>query len=309
MAIRSALGAGRTRLQRQLLTESILLSVSGAALGLLLAYLLTSILATRAGVIVARGDINTSAPIRLDSWVFLFTAGVALVTGVLIGIVPAWQTARADVSGGLKESGRSATANRGQRRYRNVLVSVEVALSMLLLLAAGLLVRSFAELRRVQPGVRVDQLLTAGLSLPESRYDQPAKIATFARQLVNRLEALPGVQRAGLVSCLPVGGYCGDRSFQIDGQPLPPGHYIFALNRAASPGYFSAAGIPILFGRPLNEDDAIGDDKHPRDGAMVISQATHGSSFQPRSPRSANASSLATTTGWDIGSWELPVTF
>ncbi len=274
MAVRAALGAGRARLHRQLLTESVLLSLLGAGVGLALAYSLTAFLAVRAPVLLSRGDIDTSAQIRLDVWVFLFTAGVALITGLATGIVPAWQTARTDLTSGLKETGRSATASRSQRRLRSLLVMGEVALSLILLVAAGLLVRSFAELRRVHPGVRVDQTLTAGLSLPDVQYSKREQVAAFARQLVDRLKALPGVRSAGLVSCLPVGGYCGDNSFRIEGRPLPPGQFIFALSRAASPGYFAAAGIPLLDGRILTDQDNRGfDDKHPRDSAVVISQS------------------------------------
>ena len=142
----AALGAGSARLQRQLLTESVLLSLLGAAVGLVLAYGLTIFLAARAPVLLNRSDIDTTAEIRLDVWVFLFTAGVALVTGLATGLVPAWQAARADLTAGLKESGRSVTANRSQRRFRGALVMLEVALSVVLLVAAALLVRSFAEL-------------------------------------------------------------------------------------------------------------------------------------------------------------------
>jgi putative ABC transport system permease protein len=149
-----------------------------------------------------------------------------------------------------------------------------VALSLILLVAAGLLLRSFAELRRVQPGVRVDQTLTAGLSLPDVHYSKREQVSGFVRQLVDRLQVLPGVRSAGLVSCVPVGGYCGDNSFRIEGRPMAPGQFIFALSRAASPGYFAAAGIPLLEGRALTDQDNIGfDDKHPRDSAIVISQS------------------------------------
>ncbi len=151
MSIRAALGAGRARLQRQLLTESVILSLLGAAVGLVLAAGLTTFLAARAPVLLNRGDIDTTAEIGLDFWVFLFTAGVALLTGLATGLVPAWQAARADLTVGLKESGRSSTANRAQRRFRSSLVMVEVALSVILLVSAGLLLRSFAELRRVNP--------------------------------------------------------------------------------------------------------------------------------------------------------------
>jgi predicted permease len=274
MSIRAALGAGRARLQGQLLTESVVLSVLGAAVGLVLAYGFTTFLATRAPVLLNGGDIDTTAKIGLDIWVFLFTAAVALATGLGTGLVPAWQGARADLTAGLKESGRSSTANRSQRRFRGALVIVEVALSVVLLVAAALLLRSFGELRSVNPGVNIDRVLTAGLSLPEARYAKREQVSAFARQLVDRIEGLPGVRAAGLVSCLPVGGYCGDRVFNIDGRPQPSGEFVYALNRVVSPGYFAAAGIPLIEGRTLNAQDNIGfDDEHPRDSAVVISQS------------------------------------
>ena len=274
LSIRAALGAGRARLQGQLLTESVLLSLLGAAVGLVLAYGFTTFLAARAPVLLQRSDIDTTAEIGLDIWVFLFTAGVALLTGLATGLVPAWQAARTDLTAGLKESGRSSTANRSQRRFRGTLVMVEVALSVVLLVAAALLLRSFGELRNVNPGVNIDRVLTAGLSLPEARYAKREQVSAFARQVVDRLQSLPGVRSAGLVSCLPVGGYCGDRIFNIDGRPQPPGEFVYALYRAVSPGYFAAAGIPLLAGRTLNQQDNIGfDDEHPRDSAVVISQS------------------------------------
>ena len=274
MAIRSALGAGSARLQRQLLTESVVISLLGAAFGLLLADGLVTALARRAAAFLSQGDFSTSGELRLDAWVFLFAAGIALVTGLVIGLVPAWQTAHADVTNGLKETGRSATSNRGQRRFRAALVAAEVALSLMLSVATILLLRSFAELRGVQAGVRIDHVLTAGVSLPDAGYEKREQAAQFMRQFRDRLQALPGVWSADLVNCLPVGGYCGDRAFHVDGQPLPPGQFHFALFRAVTPGYFTTAGIPLLQGRAINAEDGIGfDEKNPHDAAVVISQS------------------------------------
>ncbi|HLK20633.1 MAG TPA: ABC transporter permease, partial [Bryobacteraceae bacterium] len=274
MSIRAALGAGRSRLQRQLLTESVLLSLLGAVVGLGFASALTALLATRAPVLLNRSDIDTTAPIGLDFWVFLFTAGVALLTGLATGLVPAWQAARADLTVGLKESGRSNTANRSQRRFRSSLVVVEVALSVILLVSAGLLLRSFGELRRVNPGVQVDRVLTMGLSLPDARYSNREQMAGFERRLIGNLQGLPGVRSAGIVTCLPVGGYCGDRIFKMEGRPDPPGEFRYALSRAASPDYFAAAGIPLLRGRAFDDRDGMGfDEKHLHESALVISQS------------------------------------
>ncbi len=274
LAIRMALGAGRARLVRQMLTESVLLSVMGALAGLLLAGWLVALLSAAAPALLNSGDIDTSAEIALDRLVFAFTAIVAVGAGVATGLFPAWQASRTELAGYLKEGGRAVSAGRGQRRFRGTLVAAEVGLSMLLLVAAGLLTRSFAELRRVHPGSRVDHLLTAGLDLPNARYRTRQQISTFGRQLEDRLAALPGVRSMGLVSCLPVGGYCGDQAFFIEGRPLPAGQFIFALTRAADPGYFQTAGIPLLSGRVFTSQDGRGfDDQHPHDGVVVISES------------------------------------
>jgi predicted permease len=286
VAIRAALGARWSRLVRQLLTEAVSLSLAGAALGLLLAWFLTDYLAGRAKILLnARGDFDASGNIHLDGWVFLFTAVIALVAGIATGIVPALQAARADLTIRLKDNSRSTTAGRGQNRFRYALITAEVALTLVLLISAGLLLQSFISLRNVHPGVRTDHILTAGLSLPDARYAKRELIAAFHRQLVDGLRALPGVRSAGLVSCLPVTGWCGDDTFNIEGRPLPPGQFFDAINRAASPNYFSTAGIPILRGRTFTDHDGIGfDDKHLRQSAVIISQSMAREFFPNEDP-------------------------
>jgi len=249
LSIRMALGAARERLFRQMLTESLLLFALGAAAGLVLASVLTTQLAARAPALLGIDDIDTSGDITLNRWVFLFTAVVAMLAGVATGFVPAWQAARAQVSNALREGGRSLTAGVSQGHFRAALVTAEVALSVMLLVAAGLLIRSFGELRNVSPGFRTDHALTASVALPLARYSKPEQIAVFARQLEERVSAVPGVRSVGLVNCLPAGGYCGDNAFSIEGHPLPPGQFTLGLNRLASPSYFSTAGIPLLRGR------------------------------------------------------------
>jgi predicted permease len=274
VAIRAALGAGWGRLVRQLLTETVLLSTAGAVAGLLLGSYLMAFLAGRAALLQRPSDFQTTGEIQLDAWVFLFTAALALAVGLATGIVPALQVVRADLAVKLKDSSRSTTPGRGHGRFRYSLITVEVAVSVLLLVSAGLLVRSFIALRNVNSGVRTDHILTAGLSLPEARYAKREQVATFSRQLLDRLRTVPGVQSAGLVSCLPVGGYCGDNAFSIEGRPLPPGQFLIALNRAASPEYFATAGIPILRGRTFTDRDGLGfDDEHLHTGAVVISES------------------------------------
>ncbi len=273
VAVRAALGAGWGRLVRQLLTEAVILSAAGAAAGLLLASYLTSFLAARLAMLQGPSDFETTGEIRLDIWVFLFTAGVALVAGIATGIVPALQAGRADLTLRLKDNSRSTTSGAAHQRFRFALITVEVAVSLVLLVSAGLLVRSFLALRSVPPGVRTDHVLTAALSLSEARYATRERVGAFSHQLLDRLRAVPGVRSAGLVSCLPVGGYCGDNAFSIEGRPLPPGQFLIALNRAASPDYFATAGIPILRGRTFTDRDGLGFGETLHTSAVIISQA------------------------------------
>jgi predicted permease len=206
--------------------------------------------------------------------IFLFTFGVAVVAGIAAGLVPAIQTSRTDLVASLKESGRSATAGRTHGRFRQVLVAAEVGLSLVLLISAGLLLRSFSQLYQVQPGVRVDHTLSIAVSLPEAAYKEPERVATFAHRLTESLRTIPGVSQAGLVSCAPVDGHCNDRVFFIEGRPQNPGQMPDALNREADPQYFAAAGIPLLSGRVFNDQDGTGFDKnHPKLGQAIVSQA------------------------------------
>jgi predicted permease len=277
-SIRTSLGASPSRLMQQLLTESLLLALIGAAAGLLLAYGLTGALGAHSpgliNALINAEDIDTSAPVRIDGWVLVFTAGLSLLAGVGAGLLPARRSMGHDPALSLKAGGRSATAGPAQQRLRTGLISTEVALSLMLLIAAGLMIRSFAALQNVHMGVRVDNLLTAGISLPDSRYASRASVARFDRTLLERLRTLPGVRGAGLVNCLPVDGYCGDNSFSIEGRPLPPGKFNLALERSASPEYFRVAGIPLLAGRTFTERDARGyDDQHPRQSAVIVSES------------------------------------
>ena len=273
-AIRTALGASRSRVLQQVLTESVVLAAMGAAAGLLLALGLTHALAAHASVLIHADDIDTSAPIGIDNRVLGFTVLLSLAVGIAAGLLPARWCTRADAATGLKEGGRSATAGKGHQKLRTGLVAAEFALSVVLLTAAGLMIRSFFELQNVRPGVRIKNVITAGIALPESRYRNREQVSNYAKALLDRLSTLPGVRGAGLVNCLPVGGYCGDNTFEIEGRPLPPRQFRIALNRAASPGYFRAAGIPLLQGRTFNESDGRGlDDEHPRESAVIISES------------------------------------
>ena len=271
--MRAALGAARSRLIQQLLTVSQLLALLGCGAGLLFGYALTDVLGTHASLLIRADDIDTSAPIRMDSAVLVFTMTVSVVSGLGAGLFPARRFARGELTEGLKEGGRSATAGHGQRRLRAGLISAEVALSLVLLIIACLMIRSFAELRGVRPGMDRKNVLAAAVSLPDSRYG-PEAISRFSKTLLDQVKALPGVKSAALVNCVPVDGYCGDNGFSIEGRPLPQGQFYNALNRSASPGYWETVGIPLLAGRDFTERDGRGfDSMHPQTSALIISES------------------------------------
>src|SRR5579864_1201165 len=202
MAIRTALGAGRMRIVRQLLTECMLLGVIGGVLGLLLALWGVDVLRTYGPVNVPR-----LVDVRVDGWVLAFTFGVSILSGVLFGLAPAWQSTRSDVHESLKEGGRGgATAGTKRQRMRGLLVVSEVALAMVLLVGSGLMIRSFTRLLQVPPGFDPHNVLTIQLSLPESKYAKPAQITAFYQSLMHKVATLPGVEAAGATSGLPMSG-------------------------------------------------------------------------------------------------------
>ncbi len=253
MAVRTALGAGRARLVRQLLTESIMLALVGAAFGLLLAVWGVEFLTSLKPQGIPRLD-----NVRIDGSVVLFTMGIAVFTGLLFGLMPAF-TATRGLSASLKESGRGAVAGRGSSRVRGALVIAELALAVTLLAGAGLLMRSFMKLQAVDPGFRPEQALTFELTLPETRYKEDPQIVSFFDQLLPRLRALPGVRAASAVMGLPLSGMDFIISFQVEGRPpVPPAQQPAMQVRVATPDYFTSIGIPLKRGRLFTEDDRQG---------------------------------------------------
>ncbi len=249
IAIRTALGAGRLRIIRQLLTESVLLALLGGVFGLLLA--LWGIDAIRSASI---DSIPTTAVINLDTSVLLFTLFVSLLTGVVFGLAPALHASKLDLNESLKEGGRSATTGSGSKQLRNLLVVSEVALSLMLLVGAGLLIKSFTHLRATDPGFDPQKLLAMQLALP-AKEGEGRKVANFFSELDARLKAIPGVEAIAFSTGLPLFG-TGDTSFAIEGRPeLESGKRPQTMQYITSPDYLRAMGIRLVKGRFFNEHD------------------------------------------------------
>jgi putative ABC transport system permease protein len=254
MAVRTALGAGRGQLLRQLLVESLVLALAGGILGLALAFVILQLLPA-----LRPGDIPRLVDVSLDARAVLYTLAMAILTGVVFGLAPALAASKQDLGSVLREGGRGTTG-RG-RALRALLVVGEVTLSFVLLIGAALLTNSFVRLIRVDPGFRPDHLLVADISLPSTRYaDDPQRIAFFER-LGEEAGALPGARSAAIVSHLPVSGVQGlwNNSFHVEGRPpLPPGVKIRSHVRWVTPGYFQTMGIPLQTGRDFSRGDIAG---------------------------------------------------
>ncbi len=245
IAVRSALGAARSRIVRQLLTESLVIAFAGAALGTLLA-----VGGVRALVAFLPAGFPRAAEIHLDPWVFLFTLVTAVVTGLLFGLVPALTASRTDLQQSLREGGRNATGSSRQLRLRNVLVVGETGLACVLLIAAGLVLHSFVNLLKSDPGFRPQQVLTAGIALPYEHYKTSQQVQHFYDQLIASLESLPGIQSAGVGTDLPWTGYDENAGgFAVEGRSAEYNDKTTARYHVASLDYFRAMGIPLLNGR------------------------------------------------------------
>ena len=251
LAVRTALGAARLRLLRQLLTESLLLSLLGGALGLGLTVAGLDLL-----LALAPADVPRLSEVTVDGRVLAFTLGVSMLTGLLFGLIPAWKGTRTDLTVALKEGGaHGATLGWSQQRWRNALVVAEIALAVVLLAGAGLLVRSFNRLRVVDPGFNTQNLLTMHITLDAAVYGNRA--ADYYQQLIARIEALPSVVSAAAVSTLPMNnvGVDFDRPYWREGEPEPGGNAEKVDVRMATPGYFKTMGMSLLRGRNFSDQD------------------------------------------------------
>jgi predicted permease len=251
IAVRAAVGATRSRIVRQLLTESMLTALAGAALGTSLA-----VGGVRALVSILPPGFPRASSIRLDPVVFTFTLCIAVLTGLLFGIVPALAASRSDLQQGLREGTRGSGSSSRQNRLRNLLVVGEMGLACVLLIGAGLMLRSFVNLLRADPGFRPQQVLTASIALPAEEYKAVPDVGRFCLQEIARLETLPSVRSAGVGTDLPWTGYDDNMGgFIIEGRPPAYNDKTTARYHAASPGYFRSLGIPLLTGRFFNDHD------------------------------------------------------
>jgi len=266
-AIRCALGAGRARIIRQLLTESVMLSVTGGVLGLLLGFLgVRALLAVSPAGLPRIGE--DGAAIGLDWRVLVFTLGVSLFTGILFGLFPALSASRSDLNSSLKESSNRSGTSLRQNKARSLLVISEVSLAMVLLIGSALLIRTFLALRGVRPGFDSHHVLTMDMSLTGDRYQKTAGVAQLSRDGRDRLNAIPGVEESASTCCLPIRGQFG-LPFLVVGRPpvkgkdTPGGGWM-----SVSPGYFSVFKIPILRGRDFTANDTAA-----APGVVLINQA------------------------------------
>jgi putative ABC transport system permease protein len=254
IGIRSSLGAGRWRLVRQLLTESILLALVGAALGLLLAKIGTGLLVKLSPNVLPRAK-----EIALDLRALAFTGAIAILTGLLFGLAPAMQMANTDLMTSLRETGRGNAIGFRQNRLRSALMVGEVALALVLLSGAGLLMRSFYRLESVDPGFDPHGILTFRTNLPGAKYHSAESVAAFYRRALDQIRALPGVSAAGAAQIFPLSGSYYNLSFrQVGKPPVEPGNEPNATYYAPTPGYFSALRIPLKAGRDFTEHDDAG---------------------------------------------------
>jgi putative ABC transport system permease protein len=248
VAVRAALGAGRWRLVRQLLTESLLLSLMGGALGLLV-----GAWATDGLVKAAEGNVPRIQDVRMDGTVLLFTLGVSLLTGLFFGVFPALQMSRTDMHETLKEGGRGGGAGVGRRRLRNALVVTEVAVSLVLLIGAGLTLRSLYNVLSTNPGFDPAGVLVGNFTLPEAKYSEPAKRRIFVQQVLEKVQALPGVEAAAFKN--PLLGN-SQTSFLIEGQPIPkPGQFLSVDIGRITPDALKVMGTRLIRGRMITNQD------------------------------------------------------
>jgi putative ABC transport system permease protein len=275
IVIRVALGAGRARIVRQLLTESLVLALAGGTLGIALAaWVIRTLIA------IGPRDIPRLAEVGIDGTALLFALGISLLTGLLFGLAPALQTSRTDLSGVIRDGTKGSKGRRGTRA-RSLLVVTETALAVILLAGAGLLIRSFSQLQKVDPGFKAERVVTFNLDLPDGRYEKDEQLRAFLGSLQEKLATLPGVNATGAtVYGMPFGGNVNVLDFRIAGRPpLPAGQQRAIRAAAATPDYFKAMGIRVTRGRAFTPRDRDG-----APGVVVINEAVARRYFPNQDP-------------------------
>lgn len=275
IALRTGLGASRWRIARQLLTESVLLSAIGGGFGLLLAWW-----GTRALLGLSPPELMDVRDTAVNLPVLAFTVGLTMLTGIIFGLVPALEAARVDLNESLKEGGRSGGQGSRSHRVRNMFVVVQVALALVLLVGAGLLIRSLNRLNSVDPGFEPHQLMTMRVNLPERKYDSETKIISFFQRAVERLRTIPGVETVGAINYVPFGGPYSGTVIQIEGQPkLPPGQELTTGIVVTDANYFSTMHIPLKRGRLFSAQEAT-EMRH----VVIINEAFARENFPGQDP-------------------------
>ncbi len=274
LAIRTALGGGFLRLVSERLVESLIVSVAGGLCGLLLAS------AALQGLVRMRTDINRVEAIHLDATVAAFTVGIICLCAAFSGLITAFSVAGKRVLSSLQEASRAHSGGLGKAALRKTLLVLEVGLTVVLLVGAGLLLKSFQRLRNNDIGVPVDNALTMRISLPETRYRQPVQQVAFFEQLIAQVRAVPGVQSAGLVTCAPGEGWGGDHIFNVVEHPeIPAKQLPDIMVRGAEPGYFAAIQLPLIKGRIFTSDERL-----QRANVVLLSQSAANAAFPGEDP-------------------------
>jgi len=265
VAIRTALGAERIRLVRQLLTESVLLALTGGALGLIVAYFALHAILANAAVALPRADV-----VHLDGSVLAFALTVSAITGVLFGIIPALRSSDVDLRQDLTETAGRGGTSRRQHRTLNAFIAAEIAISVVLLVGAGLVIRAFAAVISTDPGFRTERLLTFHLAPPAGQFADSMRYKSFFGPVVERLRTIPGVQSVSFTNLLPIQNSGTNGNFQIIGQPkeTDPARQPFAEFRVVGPDFFRAMGIPLKAGRGITDADAV-----DREAVVVVNEA------------------------------------
>jgi len=253
IALRMALGAERSGIVRLFVFESTLVSTIAGVVGLCLALWTVSVVPKLAGQ-----NVPLETGVTLQWPVLVFTLGISLITGLLMGLYPAWQSSRADLVDGLKEGGRGTSGSRGQHRFRRGLVTAQVGLSVVLLACAAMLVSSFVRLSWQETGFRSERVWTGGIGLPPAKYPDPASRGRFVERLQTELHTAPGVEAVSIADAVPLSGnYSTSPYARVDKDPVPLNQRPLGLTRSISPGYFHTLGIPLMSGRDFTERDGV----------------------------------------------------